>query len=54
VNTREGGSAGPLQKGDDADRSCEDRPETMAAKLPADEHQENEEEIAPQARRQTA
>jgi hypothetical protein len=35
VNTPEGFSAGPLQKGDDADRSSKDRSDTMAAKLPA-------------------
>jgi hypothetical protein len=43
-----------LQRGDDADRSGEDRPDTMAAKLLADGRQEDEEEIEPQARRQAA
>jgi len=37
-----------LQKGDDADRSGQDRPDTTAAKLLADGRQEDEEENAPQ------
>jgi hypothetical protein len=42
-------SAGPLQKGDDADRSGEDRSDTEATKLESDEHQDGEEEVEPQA-----